>query len=287
MNDKEIRLVMQKTGGATLTRIARQTALYQLRDLFQNQLNIQVRSFQDLKSSHLKTVVSHWLADNLSVRTIQNSLAHVRSALAVHDRADYARSERMSNAALGAAGASRNGTHVALKESEMDEVRAGIKDQGIRACFELQQALGLRAREAISSARSLQSWQADLGRYGHVTVTAGTKGGRPRVVMLADPAACAEATSAIALAQVTTEAGAGNLVDSISLRGACKKYERALAARGMTGERASHSLRCTFARAQFQRYLDAGVDRREALARLSQDLGHGDGRGRYVAQVYL
>lgn len=35
------------------------------------------------------------------------------------------------------------------------------------------------------------------------------------------------------------------------------------------------------------RYLSDGVDRLEALARLSMDLGHGDGRERYCAQVYL
>ncbi|EBR1501129.1 hypothetical protein BWL71_07590 [Salmonella enterica] len=33
-------------------------------------------------------------------------------------------------------------------------------------------------------------------------------------------------------------------------------------------------------------YLAQGFSRKEALAMVAMDLGHGDGRGRYVAQVY-
>jgi hypothetical protein len=38
---------------------------------------------------------------------------------------------------------------------------------------------------------------------------------------------------------------------------------------------------------QFAEYQRQGYDKRSALAAMSQDLGHGDGRGRYVRQVYL
>ena len=56
---------------------------------------------------------------------------------------------------------------------------------------------------------------------------------------------------------------------------------------GFKGSEASHSLRYQFAREQFAKYLEALGDKKEALAALSMDLGHGDGRGRYCEQVYL
>jgi hypothetical protein len=36
-----------------------------------------------------------------------------------------------------------------------------------------------------------------------------------------------------------------------------------------------------------QHYRDVGMAEQQARSELSQDLGHGDGRGRYVAMVYL
>ncbi|MFP5626719.1 Arm DNA-binding domain-containing protein [Salmonella sp. 741265116_PST] len=38
--------------------------------------------------------------------------------------------------------------------------------------------------------------------------------------------------------------------------------------------------------ASLRYYLAQGLSRKEALAMVAMDLGHGDGRGRYVAQVY-
>jgi hypothetical protein len=46
-------------------------------------------------------------------------------------------------------------------------------------------------------------------------------------------------------------------------------------------------LRYAFAQEQYRNYRKAGFSNREALALLSKDLGHGDGRGRYVKSVYL
>ncbi|MDI5050258.1 DNA-binding protein, partial [Salmonella enterica subsp. enterica serovar Montevideo] len=47
-----------------------------------------------------------------------------------------------------------------------------------------------------------------------------------------------------------------------------------------------HSLRYAWAQDTISHYLAQGFNRKEALAILAMDLGHGDGRGRYVAQVY-
>jgi len=48
-----------------------------------------------------------------------------------------------------------------------------------------------------------------------------------------------------------------------------------------------HALRYAFVRARVDAYLQNGIPMAEALARTSMDLGHGDGRGRWVKSVYL
>ena len=49
----------------------------------------------------------------------------------------------------------------------------------------------------------------------------------------------------------------------------------------------THSARVAFSHDRKLAYLVGGLSEREARAALSMDLGHGDGRGRYVASVYV
>ena len=60
-------------------------------------------------------------------------------------------------------------------------------------------------------------------------------------------------------------------------------YRNAMHRLGVQG----HSLRYAFARERVEAYLQDGIPMAEALARTSMDLGHGDGRGRWVKMVYL
>jgi hypothetical protein len=48
----------------------------------------------------------------------------------------------------------------------------------------------------------------------------------------------------------------------------------------------SHAARYAFAQERTGAYQAEGLSEREALAATSLDLGHGDGRGHYVASVY-
>jgi hypothetical protein len=48
----------------------------------------------------------------------------------------------------------------------------------------------------------------------------------------------------------------------------------------------SHAARYAFARERMRTYRDEGYSVREARVATSLDLGHGDGRGRYIASVY-
>lgn len=79
----------------------------------------------------------------------------------------------------------------------------------------------------------------------------------------------------------------GYLIESTSLEGAIKVYGREMKRVGFKGAEAPHALRYTWAQEQYARIRMKGMDESEALTRLSLDLGHGDGRGRYCKQTYL
>jgi hypothetical protein len=78
-----------------------------------------------------------------------------------------------------------------------------------------------------------------------------------------------------------------NIVAGVDLRAAKALYSNELSRAGLTGENSGHGLRRAFAQEQFRHYRDEGFCEADALARLSNDLGHGDGRGRWVWNNYL
>lgn len=281
----EIRVAVQ-SGGSTLTKSAREAALNAFHEVMKNDLNIQIKSFKTIKTAQIQAYVNHLKEQNLSIRSIQNNLAHIRSALKAAGRADFAEREQNSNAALGASGASRDGTHKALTTERFSQAHAQMTEsnRGAAAALQLQKELGLRAREAVQCVKSLKSWEKALEAGKPVNVLHGTKGGRPRVTMPTDQKTALEAVKT-ALAVVKEQGGA--LVRSESLQGAMRAYGRECERVGLTGESASHAVRCMYAQERFKQHLEALGDRKEALAATSMDLGHGDGRGTYVAQVYL
>lgn len=286
MNNREIDLVMSKTGGSTLTREARQTALYQWRDALQKGLNLQVKTYADLKSKHVRAVVERWRAEGISARSIQNRMSHLRTALGVHGRAHFAARE-LATKALDL-GASRAGTHRVPEDDKVRQAMLTLPDRAA-AVAALQLGLGLRMREAISAGPTLKTWarQLEAGQRAQLDVIHGTKGGRPRTVNLSHPDARAAALAAVQMALRASDAGGGRVYPSASLQGACRGYQRDLASVGLSGQEASHALRYQWAQDQARRYEAEGMERPEVLARLSLDLGHGDGRGRYVEAVYL
>lgn len=286
MNRREIAQINKNAGGSTLTRRGRESALMKIAEDLRGRLNVQVKSFDQLKISHIEALAASWRGSGLSVRTCQNNMAHLRSALREVGREKFAADHRISNEALKINKGSRAGTHRAPARDDAIKRIGGMKD-GHREAARLQLELGLRAREAIQSYQSLPSWERELEKTGRITVTAGTKGGRARSVDLSSPEALGRAKEAIRQALTASGGGRKPLVASSSLEGAARSYQREMASVGFSGEQASHALRCAFAQDQYQRHLQQTGDRKEALRRLSLDLGHGDGRGVYCAQVYL
>jgi hypothetical protein len=284
---REIRQAVNAGGGSTLTKIARASSLAQISKILKNDLNIQVKSFEFLKVSHVERLIQHLQARGQSPRTSQNTMAHLRCALREVGREKFASDPRISNKKLGISGASRDGKHRAINLEEI-EMRILKLDDGAAAATRLQMAIGLRAREAIQSSESLKSWLIELEKYDCLTISHGTKGGRTRIVRFITQESKQSALQAIKNAHQAAIKNNGVLIPSKSLQGAARAHLRSMNAAGFQGEESSHALRCTWAQAQYNRYMEMlGGDKKEALSRLSMDLGHGDGRGRYVKQVYL
>jgi hypothetical protein len=284
---REIGRAVKAGGGSTLTKIARASSLAQISKILKNDLNIQVKSFEFLKVSHVERLIQHLQARGQSPRTSQNTMAHLRCALREVGREKFASDPRISNKKLGISGASRDGKHRAINLEEI-EMRILKLDDGAAAATRLQMAIGLRAREAIQSSESLKSWLIELEKYDCLTISHGTKGGRTRIVRFITQESKQSALQAIKNAHQAAIKNNGVLIPSKSLQGAARAHLRSMNAAGFQGEESSHALRCTWAQAQYNRYMEMlGGDKKEALSRLSMDLGHGDGRGRYVKQVYL
>ncbi|ABX23146.1 hypothetical protein SARI_03314 [Salmonella enterica subsp. arizonae serovar 62:z4,z23:-] len=111
----------------------------------------------------------------------------------------------------------------------------------------------------------------------------GTKGHRPRETIIQDTGAVKKALdNALAVAEQRN----GRLIDLPSLQQAMNYWRKEIAQAGLTGIYTPHSLRYAWTQDALRHYLAQGFSDREALALTSMDLGHGDGRGWYVVQVY-
>jgi hypothetical protein len=286
MTNGEINAITRQ-GGSKLTQRAREAALHAATKTLKTALNVQLKSFAGLKIQHVEKLVQHWTEQGLTQRTMQNRMTHIRAALRFHDRAKFALDKRICNAALGLSGASRDGTHIVPEASAIAGRLQGLSSHS-RAVAGLQLALGLRAREAIQADQSLKTWERQLAHGRPLSILHGTKGGRPRDVQLHTEKARTDAFKAIQEAlRVAKEHRNGRIIPSVNIDAAFRSFQREMNQAGFKGPEASHSLRYHWARGQFEAHQERLGDRKEALAALSMDLGHGDGRGRYCAQVYL
>lgn len=248
--------------------------------------NIQIRQVVQLKARHIEDYIRERLQQGIARRSLQNEMAAVRSLLVQARRNKLATSERISNRALGLSGASRTGTHRAIPAAYYRQVLdvARAKDAGLAVALELSRLMGLRSQEAVQSAQSLKTWKQAVERGdSRLTVVFGTKGGRPRETRILDTGAVRKALdNAIAVA----ESRNGRLIDKPDLKTAMKYWHSQASRIGLTGAYSPHSLRYAWAQDAIHHYLAKGFSEKEALAQTAMDLGHGDGRGRYVAQVY-
>jgi hypothetical protein len=195
----------------------------------------------------------------------------------------------LTNKALGIAGASRRGTNHSVSESADRCIldAAAKADDYIFAAVLLQRELGLRAQEAVMSGPSLPRWEVELLRGDPVYVVYGTKTGRPRYTR---PVDCEAVLAAVRYAlSVIVTGQRENLFPQATLKQAVKRYQNVWHDRLSPASdewHTSHSYRYAYAQDRMLQCLRAGMSKRDALATVAMDLGHGDGRGRYIRQVY-
>lgn len=272
-------------GGAHLTREARMGTLARLISHLHD-YGFQVSGVDTLRERHISHYFEARKAEGKSTRTLQNEAAHIRQAMRAEGRHQAADSPSISNAALGISGGSRIGTKTAATDAQYQlAVDEALRiDHGLAAIIMLERTLGLRSAEGVRAGPSLPTWEKQLSAGQRVTVIYGTKGGRPRDSL---PAGRTEALEAVRFARKVASTRRGRLLPQPTLLKAMTWYRNAMNRRitPAAGIQA-HALRYAYTHDRKASYLDAGLSSREALSATSMDLGHGDGRGRYVASVY-
>lgn len=251
-------------------------------------LNIQIRDVSHIKTKHIENYIRSRQDENISSRTLQNEMAAIRSILSQGGRNVLANPshEKLSNQALNISGASRKGTKVAISDERLKEIILTVseKDRGIAIGIQLARYIGLRAEETVQSAKSINTWRKSLqAGENNVRVVFGTKGGRPRDATVFQKE---KVLSLLNEAAHYAEGNNGKLIDKPSLHQALDRYHNVLRESGMTGVHSPHSLRYAYSQDAVNYHLGNGMSRKEAEALVSMDLGHGDGRGAYVARVY-
>ncbi|MGH8630594.1 MAG: integrase domain-containing protein [Burkholderiales bacterium] len=277
-------------GGAHLTREARDLSFRCFADAMRA-AGFGIRSADQIGGRHLKAFVAARLRDEIGARTLANQMSHLRAVLEHTGKSGLARNPEYSNRALGIGQGSRIGTKAPLSDQSLSAFRERMADAGrpgVGITLALQRALGLRETETIRGGRpdTLARWERELMQRGMVHVVEGTKGGRPRDTHVVD---IERAVNVVREArEQLKEQGGGYLIrradgtPAANLKQARNIYRNICHREGVQ----SHAARYAFARERLEGYEHAGFSQREARAATAQDLGHGDGRGRYIASVY-
>ncbi len=272
--------------GATRTRsgIYRFCNRFEKFALSQNWHNITPSS---ITVKQVRKFVQHRVMQQANPRTIQNEVSLLRRSIIGAGRGTLLTKALFSSARLGVPAGSRIGKGKAVDRELLEQARPNLQSQ-FMAGVDLQLELGLRMNEVIMCDSQLPVWLLELTEKGasFVTVSKGTKGGKMRDIAIL-PSHRERCVKAIRTALTLTNQGKDFLIQSKTLRGACEKYRAHLSKVNLRGENSSHSLRRAFAVRQYHVYLSDGHSEQETLRKLSRDLGHGDGRGRWVFNNYL
>lgn len=281
---KNAKELAKAAGGSHSTIDARTRIIMQLVHNLRFEQNVQIRTISQLREKNIENWLRSGKEKGLSPRTLQNRLTAVRAVLTQAERYDTL--SRLQNTAkkVGFAGASRDGVRRPPSEEQLNRMLDSVNHEGVRICLQMMNEFGLRQKEAIMSAASLDKWLRDItnDRHGRFMLVQGSKGGRPREIWPDDPQ---RAVALVSKAIDFCRSNGGKLVEG-DLKQALGRFNRQAASAGFKGLNSPHSLRYAFAQRTVARLLKDGWDKRLALSFTSQVLGHGDGRGRWVDQVY-
>lgn len=284
----ELRSLAKKAGGAHLTLESRLACMSTFAAHLRER-GFVISSVHQVKMRHITSYIEACRQAGLSTRTIHNLVTHLRTVLREAGRGQFVE-EQLSSQQLQLDKSCRDGTKFAISDRMYEDVvaMAMARDLGIAAGLMLCRSLGLRGQEAVMCGKHLEAWRASLeGRSPlPIVVSAGTKGGRVRdlpVSLLPDRDATLKAVT-FALGVAATRSGV--LVDRPTLKQAVDRWDNEMRAIGLVGVNSAHSLRYAFAVEAIERFHAQGLSEKHALALTSCLLGHGEGRGRWVRQVY-
>lgn len=280
-------LAREASGGYATTADRMRIANYFLNWLRDS--GIKLRHTDSIKTRHVAGYLQSRKEQGISVRTIQNERSAIRGTLFCAGRYKLSDPDNplLSNKALGLEPASRDGTKSPLTPEEFAKAFTCVekRNPGVAAAMQLSCVLGLRTKEAIEACKSVPTWKRALeSGQNSVRVIFGTKGGRPRDTIIIDRDAV---KAAITYAEKIMQTQDGKLVDRPDIKKAINTYRHQVRQAGLTGKKAPHSMRYQFSQEAKSFYKQKGFTEKEIFAQVSMDLGHGDGRGRYVKQVYF
>lgn len=282
-----ITLARNASGGYSTTADRMRIAKYFINYLKDN--GIKLRHVNSIKTHHFSGYLRHRKEQGISDRTIGNERSAIRGILRSAGRYKLADPDNplLTNKVLGLDSTSRDGTKSPLTAEEFRKAFSEVekKDKGVAATMLLAYTLGLRTKEAVESCKSISTWKNALEtNQSSVRVIFGSKGGRPRDTIILDRDAL---KYAISYAEKIMKENNGKLIDKPDIRKAIDKYRYHVRRVGLTGKKAPHSMRYQFSQEAKRFYEENGFSEKEIYAQVSMDLGHGDGRGRYIKQVYF
>lgn len=276
--------VAKKKGGTT-TRMRMKSTFNQLQKIAKSERWNDV-SPQNLTHKQLSKFIQIRMKKGLTAHSIQTDVSAIRRALEGAGR-HLDCIKVFDSKSLCVPSFSRSGNGIAIDQNVYQK-SLEIADQKTASLMRLQRDIGLRMNEALSAKDSLKSWLQVLENGGSdLRLTDGSKGGRPRTICI-HKSQKESVIFSIKEALIATENGKKYAVnDAKNPLQARQIYTKKLAEVGLKNEFSSHSLRRAFARDQYLFYLKDGYENKVALSLVSNDLGHGDGRGRWVWNNYI
>ncbi|HKL46965.1 MAG TPA: integrase domain-containing protein [Roseovarius sp.] len=286
-----------RAAGSTQTRDAREGTV---RDYvaWAKENNIQTRHSDQIKPKHVRAYGQH-LAQRvergeITVGTGQNRMSHMRGILRAQGRDKTAAREDLTNAALGLSGRSRDGTNQAISDQQLREIQERVPSH-VAAGLEVARAMGLRSKETVAGCvrEQLKDWERELTKGNQANVVRGTKGGRMRTTHFMSKPMQERALTAVrgALSELD-RMGRDNLIEGRGgdLKSGVRSFRYELEKAGLTkaqSQATMHSIRYAWTQEATAHLRSEGYGDKQARTMVSTWMGHGDGRGRYVAQVYL
>ena len=281
----ELKRANRKAGGAHLTIQASDRHVKLFVDHCADQ-GFGLETVDQIKTKHIVSFAEFLKASDRSPRTIHNIVASIRSALRAAGK-NLKNMHITKNKELGLAKGDRKGKKEPFPDAVLFQllILLAASDIGLFAAIAFERFLGLRGMEAIRSHQSLATWRRELDANQPLSVTFGTKGGKPRKVFV-HPKNVIWLRLAFDAVKELARAGRSPLIDAPTLKQAVRRYRYQCETIGLVGRYAPHSLRYRYSIEILEYLLQQGYSEREALAMVGMNLGHGDSRGRWVKSVY-